>query len=388
MPVVGQYEKDVVKRGESLFEFARRHNVSLTALRRANRLKSNSAKAGTRLILPTLHILPRAPQEGVVLNIPERALYLFSAGKLLARYPVAIGQSTWQTALGEFKVRNKIKDPSWKPTREMVEREGVSPDEVPPGPRNPLGDRWMGWSAPGFGFHSTLNPRSIGTAASHGCVRLYPEGARKLFESIQVGMPIYSVYEPILVGRIEGKFYLTVFPDVYNTGLATFERAMEKLTAAGIAGVVDQAVIQRVVARVEGYPQRIVGSDEPLTVNGVPIKAAIDSTLVGGRWLVPIREVATALGGQITLQNESIQVTGNGHALTVRPGDVNAELDGRQITLPVAPAVVQGVTMVPLASLAESLGAKVAFEKGKGISVTTAPSTSPPPAVGTSPPGR
>ena len=59
----------------------------------------------------------------------------------------------------------------------MVEREGVKDDPVPPGPDNPLGDRWMGWTAPGYGFHSTTSPRSIGRAASHGCVRLYPEAA-------------------------------------------------------------------------------------------------------------------------------------------------------------------------------------------------------------------
>ena len=56
-----------------------------------------------------------------------------------------------------------------------------------PGPDNPLGDRWIGWSLKGFGFHSTIAPNSIGSAASHGCVRLYPEAAHLLFDLVKKG---------------------------------------------------------------------------------------------------------------------------------------------------------------------------------------------------------
>jgi len=370
-PVIGRYEKVVVRKGESLFDIARAHNVSLAALRRVNGLKSDRVKPGKSLLLPSLHVLPRNPGDGIVLNVPERALYVIRQGAVEARYPVAVGQSTWQTALGEFRLRKKLKNPPWKPTKEMVEREGISDEIVPPGPKNPLGDRWMGWSAPGFGFHSTIAPRSIGTAASHGCVRLYPEAAHALFDQVAVGMPIYSVYEPVLVGTLNGRFYLTVFPDIYHTGLASPARVGKELEAAGIADLVDAKTVQTIVRHADGYPHRIIGSDEPLTVNGTEIRSTVAPTRVKGQWVVPAREVAAALGGQVTVHNGSVVIQGGGRTLTLKPAEKSADIDGQRVTLEIAPTVLKGVTVAPLGILTEALGARVAWEKGKGVEVTS-----------------
>ena len=83
-----------------------------------------------------------------------------------AHYPVCVGRSNpeWQTALGTFKLVEKKTNPEWRPTKSIVKAEGIKDEPVPPGAENPLGDRWMGWSKPGFGFHSTIAPQSIGTA--------------------------------------------------------------------------------------------------------------------------------------------------------------------------------------------------------------------------------
>jgi L,D-transpeptidase ErfK/SrfK len=370
-PMAGQYEKIKVEKTRGLFDLARENNVSLTELRRVNKLSGTRVKAGKSLLLPTLHVLPRNPANGVVLNVPERAIYVFKESRLVARYPVAVGQSSWQTALGEFSIRKKLKNPPWKPTKEMVEREGISDEIVPPGPRNPLGDRWIGWTEPGFGFHGTISPRSIGTAASHGCVRLYPEAVHKLFEEVTVGMPIYSVYEPVLLGEMDGRLYLSVFPDIYHTGLGTLAHVKKELDAAGVADLVDPAALKQIVGAADGYPHRIVGSDEPLTVNGAPIKAALKPTRVKGQWIVPLREVAQALGGRVGVANGAITVTGGGRTLTLRPGDRTAEIDHNPVNLEVAPTVIHGTTLAPLGLLTEALGARVAFEKGIGVEVTS-----------------
>ncbi len=68
-----------------------------------------------------------------------------------------------------------------------MERTQIRDESVDPGPDNPLGDRWIGWSAKGFGFHSTTAPSTNGNAASHGCVRRYPEGARRMFDLVKKG---------------------------------------------------------------------------------------------------------------------------------------------------------------------------------------------------------
>ncbi len=154
-------------------------------------------------------------------------------GAVVDRHAVAVGQKDWQTATGVYKLRKKLVNPPWKPTKEMVEREGIKDDEVPPGPENPLGDRWMGWSKPGFGFHSTTAPATVGQAASHGCVRLYPEAAHRMFDQVSVGMPILALYEPVVVGRRGDDYYLTVYPDIYDKGLVTLTQVEKRLEALG-----------------------------------------------------------------------------------------------------------------------------------------------------------
>src|SRR5689334_19403900 len=87
-PVVGSKTYYTVKSRESLYRIARDHNVSETDLKLANGITGYRVKAGTKLLLPTQHILPKAPSEGVVLNLPERAVYIFRDGKFRVRLPV------------------------------------------------------------------------------------------------------------------------------------------------------------------------------------------------------------------------------------------------------------------------------------------------------------
>lgn len=372
-PLIGKYESHTVLKGENLLKIARSRNISVTAIQRLNGLKSSRVKTGKRILLPTLHVIPRNPGDGILLNVPERALYIFKGGKLEARYPVAIGRNTWQTALGEFKIRKKLKNPPWQPSKEMVEREEISEEIVPPGPKNPLGDRWMGWSVPGFGFHSTLAPQSIGGAASHGCVRLYPEAAHKLFDQISVGMPIHSVYEPVVMGKAHSKFYLSVFPDIYHTGMTTLAHIRKMLAAAGLLDVIDPNTLKQIVARADGFPHRIVGVDEVVKVNGIPVKGAVLPTKVDGQWIVPIREVVSALGGQVSGgPGERILVTGGKRKLSLRPGQREADLDGRSIKLVAAPTVIQGAAMAPLGPLLQAMGGSAAYKKGKTLQITSA----------------
>jgi L,D-transpeptidase ErfK/SrfK len=286
-PVIGKYEKYTVKKGETLYKIARHHNVSVSGILRANHRRSSKVKVGQTLLLPTLYILPRNPGTAIVLNVPERALYVVRAGAVEARYPVAVGKADWQTALGEFKVKKKVLNPDWQPTREMVEREHMKDDPVPPGKENPLGDRWIGWTKSGFGFHSTTVPTSIGEVTSHGCVRLYPEGAHKLFDQVSVGMPILSVYEPVMVGQLNGNYYLSVFSDVYHSGATTLPQVEKFLQKAGLPGTVDKKELAKLVKLQDGYPHRIplLGAQQNAAAKqedkATPAKAPTPSTSKG-----------------------------------------------------------------------------------------------------------
>jgi L,D-transpeptidase ErfK/SrfK len=68
------------------------------------------------------------------------------------------------------------------------------PAVIPPGPDNPLGLRAINWTAPAIRFHGTSALSSIGTAASHGCVRMTNEGVIEMYDLVEEGSPIVSIW--------------------------------------------------------------------------------------------------------------------------------------------------------------------------------------------------
>ena len=260
-PLVGEEKHYVTRPGDTLLAIARAHFTDPVTLARLNHLSGERVRPGRTLLLPTLMILPAEIADGLMLNIPERRVYFFRKGHYVARYPVAVGMLTWETPIGRFRLVRKVMNPVWVPPRVMVEREGISNADVPPGPNNPLGDRWMGWSAPEVGFHSTYAVQSVGKLASHACVRMYPEHAHQLFPNVGLGMPIHSLYEPIKLGRRDSDCYLSVSPDVYRRNRVSLAHVQQKLEQAQVWNRADKAQIRRILAEQDGYPHRIARLD-------------------------------------------------------------------------------------------------------------------------------
>jgi L,D-transpeptidase ErfK/SrfK len=369
--LVGKNETIVMQRGDTLYRIARHFDMSMSDLVRANGRKAMRLKAGESLRIPGRRIVPTTARDGILLNVPERRLYLFRNGELLQTHAVAVGKPDWQTAIGSFHVARLTKNPVWTPPRSMIEREGVKDDPVPPGPENPLGDRWIGWSASGFGFHSTNSPRSIGGVVSHGCVRLYPEQAKALFEAVSVGTPIHSVYEPVLLAREGGCFYLSVWPDIYKKGGTSLEEVEERLKQTGLIGAVDPEMLRRVVQRANGLPERIIGSDLKLEVNGHSVEMPIAPTFVDGRLVVPARAVVEAMGGKVTDQEGgAVKIDAPSKKLVITPGKPDAELNGISASIPIVPAVVADNLLIPLRTLLDLFGGEMKRE-GDVIKIST-----------------
>lgn len=123
----------------------------------------------------------------IKIDISERKLYLYDEGKLVKTFGVAVGRPRYPTPTGHYKIISKVYHPAWSPPPSPWAA-GLEP--VPPGPNNPLGTRWMGLSAPHVGIHGTPSDWSIGTAASHGCIRMHIPEAERLFELVYVGTPV------------------------------------------------------------------------------------------------------------------------------------------------------------------------------------------------------
>ncbi|MGD9696670.1 MAG: L,D-transpeptidase family protein [Thermoleophilia bacterium] len=123
----------------------------------------------------------------IVVNLGQRKLRLIRNGKVWKTYGIAVGQPAYPTPTGTYEVNDKQVDPSWYPPDSPWAAELST---IPPGPGNPLGTRWIGTTAPAIGIHGTYADSSIGTAASHGCMRMHIPDVEELFEQVSLGMKV------------------------------------------------------------------------------------------------------------------------------------------------------------------------------------------------------
>ena len=126
----------------------------------------------------------------VVIRRESRKLYLYRGMTFVRRFRIAVGMPRYPTPLGRFRIIAKYRNPTWNPPNSDWAA-GLGP--VPPGPGNPLGTRWIGLSAPGIGIHGTPQPWTVGTAASHGCIRMYIRESEWLFERVALGGTVFIV---------------------------------------------------------------------------------------------------------------------------------------------------------------------------------------------------
>jgi L,D-transpeptidase ErfK/SrfK len=185
-------------------------------------------------------------EEGILINIPQRMLFLFKSGRLAGAYPVTVGRRDWQTPIGSFRVLEKQHEKTWKvplSIQEEMRREGqVVRQEVPPGPGNPLGEYWIRIS-PSSGIHGTNSPSSIYGATSHGCIRLQPSAIAEAYPLIEIGMPVQIIYQPLLFAKTDDACYLEVNRDIYGTAPV----ALEPIEAWAAASGLEQAIDWRLV---------------------------------------------------------------------------------------------------------------------------------------------
>ena len=113
----------------------------------------------------------------VVVSIPDRKLALLENDQVVGIYSVAVGASVSPSPVGTFTIVNRVSNPTYYKPGKIVG----------PGRTNPIGTRWIGLSARGYGIHGTDAPASIGFAKSHGCIRLRNQDVEQLFARVRSG---------------------------------------------------------------------------------------------------------------------------------------------------------------------------------------------------------
>lgn len=268
--LVGTVGTYTVAKGETLRLVAAKLGVNRYQLATANRLKSGDPlKAGQVLKYNNQRIVPdKRLRDGIVINIPDRMLYLYENGTLQFSTAVALGTPTkteqfvWQTPTGRFKIVNKAKDPVWTVPPSIQEEMRLEGKEVitsvPAGKDNPLGKYAMKTSLPGILIHSTTKPWSIYTYASHGCIRVFPERMEELFKLVKTNTPGEIIYKPVKLAETDdGKILLEVHGDIYNKTKGLAAEARTLIRTKKLEDRVNWEKVKRVLSRKSGVAEDI-----------------------------------------------------------------------------------------------------------------------------------
>ncbi len=230
--VVGEMRRERTEAEDTLLDLARRNGLGYEEITNANPgVDAWLPGAGTEVIVPKRRLLPRAPRQGIVINLPEHRLYWFppvapGGTPVVWTFPVSIGKMDWNTPLGATRIVAKIKDPSWTPPKSVREeharRGDILPAVVPAGPDNPLGRYAMRLGIPGGAYliHGTNRPAGVGMQVTHGCMRLYPEDIETLFGLVAVNTPVTIVNQPYKWGWHDGELLIEVHPPLREDAVA------------------------------------------------------------------------------------------------------------------------------------------------------------------------
>jgi len=148
--------------------------------------------ARVRRVEPKVTTAELADRYGTVVTVDRRSftLRLFKRLELAKTYRIAVGKVGLDTPAGLYTIQNKAVNPAWNvPNSDWA---GDLAGKVIPGgvPENPLKARWLGIYN-GVGIHGTAERGSIGSNASHGCIRMLVEDVTELYDDVPVGAPVY-----------------------------------------------------------------------------------------------------------------------------------------------------------------------------------------------------
>ncbi|QWF69894.1 L,D-transpeptidase family protein [Methylomonas paludis] len=219
---------------------------------------------GTQVRIPSTFLLPNAPRQGVIVNLPEMRIYFYAdAGKVII-HSIGIGrEDDWKTPLGKTSITGKTKNPSWTPPKSIIAEHLADGDVLkpyyPPGPNNPLGLFAFRLGIPGYLIHSTNKTNGVGMRVSHGCIRMYPSDIEQFFPLIKAGTPVNIVNQPIKVGWHHDTLYMEVYPALEETPASYEERLHSALKLleqanAGKMPVINSALLQNSLKNPTGIP--------------------------------------------------------------------------------------------------------------------------------------
>jgi lipoprotein-anchoring transpeptidase ErfK/SrfK len=160
------------------------------------RILSALRAGASSVVLKTQKVAPKVTEKTLgatlVIRRDVHRLYLYEGFRVARTYPVATAAAGYETPPGSWTVVNKQENPTW--TNPAPDTWGAGlPASIPPGPGNPLGTRALYLNAPGIRIHGTYDVASVGTNASHGCIRMFMADIEALYPLVPIGTPVYVI---------------------------------------------------------------------------------------------------------------------------------------------------------------------------------------------------
>ena len=156
----------------------------------ARRIAAALSSGATDVSLPVKRVAPAVPDaklgKSILVDTELNKLYFYDGFKLVHTYPVATAMPGYVTPPGTWSIVNKVENPTWYNPAPTTWGAGM-PASIPPGYGNPLGTRALYLNAPGIRIHGTYETSSIGTHASHGCIRMLIPDVEQLYPLVPIG---------------------------------------------------------------------------------------------------------------------------------------------------------------------------------------------------------
>jgi lipoprotein-anchoring transpeptidase ErfK/SrfK len=173
--------------------------VAATRLRRALKRELVSPTADRSVAVQVRHLEPKVTTGDlasqypslIIVNRSAFTLHLYHDLQPVRDYRIAVGRVGLETPAGLYHIQDKQVDPSWHVPNSAWAGD-LAGKVIPPGPDDPIKARWMGIYN-GAGIHGTDELASLGTAASHGCIRMAIPDVEDLYDRVSVGTPVYIV---------------------------------------------------------------------------------------------------------------------------------------------------------------------------------------------------
>lgn len=255
--IIGAIGSYTTKADDSLIELARKFGLGYNEIVAANPTVDPILPAlGTKIVIPSMWILPDVPHQGIVINISEMRLYYFPPGRRgrVLTYPVGIGDEGWETPTGDYRIIEKIVNPTWHVPLSIQRQKPELPAVVPPGPDNPLGTRALRLSLRTILIHGTNHPFGIGRKVSHGCIHLYPEDIIKLFRQAKIHTKVTIIRQPVKAAVVGNRLLVEMHGD---RGEHMYKQAYEELLLKGYLDKADPEKLITAASEKIGMPEDV-----------------------------------------------------------------------------------------------------------------------------------